>query len=204
MTLYSAAEVLAAIPQTSYLIKIDLTSGFYQIPICSSHAKYYGIFYRQRTYALQRLPMGHPLAPAIVQRLAQHVARHLHQLFEVAMVSYLDDWLIYGENLPVVQIVAAITRFGLTINTQKSVLQPSKALIYLGLHIDVPNHIIQATPQCIQHLLELLAIVPRASRQDLARITGYATWLAWALNWPTFAATHLLQRETYWMRWLHH
>jgi hypothetical protein len=25
--------------------------------------------------------------------------------------------------------------------------------------------------------------------------------LAWAMNWPTFMATHLLQRETYWLTW---
>jgi hypothetical protein len=57
------------------------------------------------------------------------------------------------------------------------------------------------TTACLQHLQDLLALVPQASPQDLRRIAGYATWLAWAMNWPTFIATHLLQRETYWLRW---
>jgi hypothetical protein len=109
------------------------------------------------------------------------------------MVSYIDDRLIYSTDLPANDIVTTITNLGLTINKEKSILQPTKSLIYLGLHIDLLRRILQATPQCIQHLLQLLTIVPGASRQDLARIAGYATWLAWALNWSTFAATHLLQ-----------
>jgi hypothetical protein len=51
-----------------------------------------------------------------------------------------------------------------------------------------------------------MAIVPAASRQDLRRIAGYVAWLAWAMAWPQFIASHIRHRETYWLRVLqdHH
>jgi hypothetical protein len=48
---------------------------------------------------------------------------------------------------------------------------------------------------------ELIALVPRASLQDLHRIVGYRIWLCWAMNWPTFIATDLYHRDTYWYQW---
>jgi hypothetical protein len=50
-------------------------------------------------------------------------------------------------------------------------------------------------------MMELLSIIQQASPLDLRRITGNITWLAWAMGWPTFMATHLLQPEPYWLLW---
>jgi hypothetical protein len=118
------------------------------------------------------------------------------------MVAYLDDWLTFAEELPVPQILQERQTLGLTINFATSVLQPTRRLTYLGLDIDLPNQRIQATTLCIQHSLQLIALLPQASQQDLRRITGYVTWLAWAMNWPMFSATLLLQRDPYWVKWL--
>jgi hypothetical protein len=215
MKLYSVAEVLSAIPPNYKLMKKDLSSGFSQIRIAEQYTKYYGIYYQGQKYALHRLSMGHSLAPSILQRLSQHVAAILHQRFGVSMVAYLDDWLIFGQSLPSRAIITALQHLGLTINFEKSVVRPASSLIYLGLHIDLPKliylglhidlpkQLFQPTVDCITHLLQLLSIVPKASSQDLRRITGYATWLAWALNWPMFAATHILQCNTYWLRRMH-
>jgi len=48
----------------------------------------------------------------------------------------------------------------------------------------------------------LLSLVPDASALDLRRIAGYLSWLVWAMGWPTFVATHILQRETFWLQWM--
>jgi hypothetical protein len=70
--------------------------------------------------------MGHPLAPALIQRVATTGARYLHSRFDVTMVSYLDDWLIFSRSpLPVQELLAAIQALGLTINEDKSVLHPT-------------------------------------------------------------------------------
>jgi hypothetical protein len=144
--------------------------------------------------------MGHPLAPYILQRLLSAVAHHLHRLFNVPMIAYLD-WLIFGPALPASHIIRELQAMGFTINTAKSILQPTAALTYFGLRIDAITGLLCPTPACLQHMRDLFSLVPHASPQDLRRITGYVTWLAWAMNWPTFIATHLLQCETYWIRW---
>jgi hypothetical protein len=89
--LYSVAEVLATIPQNSWMIKIDLKCEFFQIPICPEYQKYYGIYYKKHRLAWTRLPMGHPLAPSIMQRLPTNMARHLHNTRNGTLVAYLDD-----------------------------------------------------------------------------------------------------------------
>jgi hypothetical protein len=149
MRLYSAAEVLVALPQNAQLIKVDLKSGFFQIPICTEYLHHYGIYYRKRRLIWTRLPMGHPLAPAVMQRVATAAARYIHQCTGAHMVAYLNDWLIFGHDLPVPQILNAIQRLGFQINYQKSSLIPATALVYLGLNISSAQLTITPTESCI-------------------------------------------------------
>jgi ribonuclease HI len=147
--------------------------------------------------------MGHALAPAFMQRISTAVARHLHYKHQVSMVAYLDDWLIFGSQLPVHDILQTIQEIGLQINYTKSILQPTTTMTYLGLHISTHRLTITATQQCLQHLQDLVSVVPRASRQDLQRIAGYIAWLAYAMGWPQFLSTLIYQRSTYWPHVLH-
>jgi hypothetical protein len=91
---------------------------------------------------------------------------------------------------------------GITINNEKSVLVPTRRLTYLSLDVNLFRQQLQATDACITHLRELLSIVPRSTQQDLRRVTGYVTWLAWAMAWPMYIATHILHRDTCWVRWM--
>jgi hypothetical protein len=186
MRLYSAAEVLVSLGRDLPMIKIDLRAGFFQIKIRPAYYRYYGVYYQGRRYAWTRLPMGHPLAPAFMQRIATAVARHLHRQHGVSMVAYLDDWLLFGQHLPVLDILNTLQQLGLQINVQKSVLQPTTALVYLGLNISTRHLTILPTDSCLQHLWNLVTIVPRATRQDLQRIAGYVAWLCYAMGWPQF------------------
>lgn len=112
--------------------------------------------------------MGHPMAPYILQRLSQAVAEHINRKFGTAMVAYLYDWLFFQPELPAQDIIQEIQRLGFTINYQKSVVQPTSNFIYLGLRIDAPRQQLQPTPQCLDHMMQLAAMVPHASPLDLA------------------------------------
>jgi hypothetical protein len=198
--LYSAAEVLVTIDPNSVMVKIDLKSGFFQIPIRPEYYKYYGLYYRQRRLAWTRLLMGHPLAPSIMQRIATGVARAITQRFGVTMVAYLDEWLFFHHTaIPVSSTLHYLENMGFTINRDKSILQPTTSIIYLGQHIDTESTLIQPTRQCMQQLTDLIFIVPEATAQDLQRISGYVSWLASAMGWPAFLATLIPLRVVYWV-----
>jgi hypothetical protein len=148
--------------------------------------------------------MGHPLAPFIMQRVATMVARSVIQQFDINMVAYLDDWLFFSHHpIPVTAVIGHLQQLGFTINLDKSILQPTTALTYLGLNIDNQAGLIKPTRSCIRHLLDLVSIIPRASPQDLQRITGYVAWMAYAMNWPAFLATLIPFRVVYWIAHLH-
>jgi hypothetical protein len=195
---------LTTISPDSYLIKLDLKSGFFQIHIRPEYYQYYGLYYRRRRLAWTRLLMGHPLAPSIMQRVATGVARTVTDKFDLTMVAYLDDWLFFSQHpIPVQQLLQHLQQMGFTNNQEKSILQPTTALVYLGLNIDTHAGLITPTRSCIQHLLDLVSIVPRATTQDLQRITGYVAWLASAMSWPAFLATLIAHRVVYWITRLH-
>jgi hypothetical protein len=155
------------------MIKIDLRSGFFQLRIDPRFHRFYGIYYRHQRFAWTRLPMGHPLAPAIMQRFAIAVTRLLHQVSDVTMVAYLDDWLLFSPRPMQVQtILTTLQSVGITVNKKKSILTPTTVLTYLGLRIDTRHLQLCPTATCKQHLLQLATVIPTASRMDLPEVNN--------------------------------
>jgi hypothetical protein len=146
-----------------------------------------------------------------MQRFAINIAHLLNRESDVSMIAYLDDWLIYGEDLLMLATFHRLQQLRITINTKKSVTPATgnyqsshqHLLTYLGLNINLFRRTMQATPACLSHLQDLLSLVPQASQQDLLCIMS---WLAWALGWPQFLAQNICQHGTYWLRVLleHH
>jgi hypothetical protein len=72
-----------------------------------------------------------------MQRVSLAVARTLHERFNITMVSYLDDWLIFStEVIPVQDILLVIQDIGLQVNLQKSVLRPTTLGLPRSSHRD--------------------------------------------------------------------
>jgi hypothetical protein len=91
-----------------------------------------------------------------MQRFSQAVAIQLHHQFRVAMVGLLGDWLIFCLSPPA-YIQHELLHLGITTNFCS----------HLSLNINVTEQTITPTPHCLNHLMELLALEPMASAQDL-------------------------------------
>jgi hypothetical protein len=107
--------------------------------------------------------------------------------------AYLDDWLLWDVCPHQVQpILQELQRLGLTLNLQKSCLQPTTSLTYLGLQIDTVARTITPTRACVRHLRDLLTIVPDASPQDLRRMARVGHGLASVHVGPDMRALYIL------------
>lgn len=72
-----------------------------------------------------------------------------------------------------------------------------EASLYFDLCIDSVSTVLRPTQSSLNHLLELTFLVPVASSQDLARITGYVAWLCYVMGWPSFLASLIPYRCVY-------
>jgi hypothetical protein len=81
------------------------------------------------------------------------------------MVAYLDDWLLFSKQpMLVATIIQHIRALSLTINREKSILDPTRTLVYLGLSINTTQLTITPTTNCLQHLMQLTTIVQQATQ----------------------------------------
>lgn len=122
-SLLTAGDAIRNIPLGNNMIKLDLRSGFHQIPLAESSYNHNGISYRNIKYSLTRLPMGHALAPFLFQRFAEAVLQEVNLALNVEGIAYLDDWLLHSasdEDLHAA--VDMIETMGITLNRNKSIL----------------------------------------------------------------------------------
>lgn len=123
LSLLTAGSAIRKIPLGNLMIKIDLKSGFHQLPLAKSSYNHNGICYRGQKYSLTRLPMGHALAPYLFQRFSEAVLDEVSLALNIDGIAYLDDWLLHSTSETDLETaVDMIEAMGITINVQKSVL----------------------------------------------------------------------------------
>lgn len=132
-SLLSAGEAIRNIPLGNNMIKLDLKSGFHQLPLAKTSFNHNGICYKNTKYSLTRLPMGHALAPFLFQRFAEAVLDEVLLALNVEGIAYLDDWLLHSASDADLQsAIEMITAMGITLNLEKSIIVPTTELQYLG------------------------------------------------------------------------
>ena len=87
-------EVLEGVGQASFISKLDLTKGYYQIPVCDDDIPKTCFICHRGRYEFTRMPFGVKNAPAIFQQLMQNV---LHDTTTYA-TAYMDDIIIYSQS----------------------------------------------------------------------------------------------------------
>lgn len=199
-SLLSAGAAIRDIPLGNVMIKLDLRSGFHQIPLARSSYNHNGISYRGIKYSLTRLPMGHALAPFIFQRFAEAVLDEILLALNVEGIAYLDDWLLHSASPEdLTAAIDMIEAMGITLNLGKSIIEPTTTLQYLGFKINSVNLTIQLTLSAFDRLTHILRYTKQGSLLDRQRIRGYATWILYNLRLPIFLASDVLLGDASWL-----
>ena len=148
-------EILERVGDSKIMSKLDLAKGFYQVEVEPTSQDKTAFVSPFGKFQFQRMPFGLKNAPAVFQRLMEVVLRGCYDCSS----PYIDDIIVFSKNKEEhVQhlrcVLAALRRFGLTINEAKCQFGREK-VEYLGHMIGggqlaVPEHRAAAMANYIQ------------------------------------------------------
>ena len=157
-TLFS---IIAALQPQELITKIDLKDAYHHILVHVNIRKYFRFVVAGIVYQFRVLPFGLSTAPreftktlAPVVQLLRSQGIHVH--------AYLDDWIIPAnsreQSLEHTQhIIQLLQSLGWTINWDKSMLQPSRILDFLGLHFNLERALISPPDSFLPTLTNVLS-----------------------------------------------
>ncbi|KAI5644770.1 reverse transcriptase (RNA-dependent DNA polymerase) domain-containing protein [Phthorimaea operculella] len=119
------------------MTKIDLSQAYLHIPIAKAHHRFLAFVYKNVVYEMTCLPFGLASAPCAFANITNWVANYFRKE-GIRVIVYLDDFLIIHSNPQVLekqtqQVLECLINLGWCINTDKSILIPTRNLEYLGI-----------------------------------------------------------------------
>ena len=157
-TLFS---MIAALQPQEWITKIDLKDAYHHILVHVNIHKYFRFVVAGTVYQFRVLPFGLSTAPReFTKTLAPVIQLLCSQGIQVH--AYLDDWIIRAtsqeQSLELTQhIIQLLQSLGWTINWDKSMLQPSRILDFLGLHFNLEQALISPPASFLPTLTEVLS-----------------------------------------------
>ncbi|CAB3993566.1 reverse transcriptase [Paramuricea clavata] len=165
-----------------YMIKIDLKDAYFSVPMSKQHRRFLMFTWGEELYQFTCLPFGLAPAPLLFTKLLKPVVSLLRRL-GLRMIIYLDDIIVLNQTQEGIlrdrdSVLWLLQNLGFVINWEKSVLQPSHTMEYLGfvinsleLKLSLPetkmNHLVQSCRDLIQQQV--------SSVRTIAKVIGKLT-----------------------------
>jgi hypothetical protein len=169
----------ALLQEGDYMIRVDLKDAFLSIPMHRNAVRFLCFDWRGQRYAWQRLPFGLTSSPRVFTKVLKPVVAYLRQQ-GIKLSIYMDDllfWHAKAERLrtQVAYSIEFIQALGLLVNLEKSDLEPSQIMDFLGFQIDLVEfklHLTAEKSRLILGKLEELRRKTQISGRELASILG--------------------------------
>ncbi len=125
-------EMINSIGKSPFITTLDLTKGYYQVPVAEGSREKTAFVIPYGKYQFQTVPFGLVTAPSTFQRLMDHVLEGIHQVTN----AYLEDVLIHSatweEHLHhLTTVFQRLRSAGLHIKGEKCSFAANKC-VYLG------------------------------------------------------------------------
>ncbi|VDI23377.1 Hypothetical predicted protein [Mytilus galloprovincialis] len=151
------------IQRDDYLTSIDLTDAYFSISINNDFKRYLRFMWKGRLYEFQVLCFGLASAPRVFTKVLKPVYAFFRKN-GIRCIYYIDDSLVMDQNLEscivnTEKMVQKLDELGFRINYKKSVLIPSKRIVFFGLIIDTELFKIFLTDEKIDKIISLGKII---------------------------------------------
>ena len=164
----------------SYFCKLDLSNGYFHLPIKEQDRKYFGFSFDHTYYVFNSLCFGYSPAPDFFQYFSQEIVRILREQ-NVGCEVELDDFLIHANSYKkckkdVELVVYLLSYFGFKINFSKSCLIPSQKIVFLGYTLDAKNRCFVLSQEKLvkcRLIVKALSLLTSIKVKLLQRILGF-------------------------------
>ena len=176
-----------------WMTSIDLAQSYYHQEMHPQATKYLGVEWQGTFYRYSVLPFGLKAAPRSFCKTIDVLLRHWRRN-GIRMLAYMDDWLIIASSPTKVardtgRVLYDCKQAGITVNTEKSQLQPTQSIQHLGFVVNLRQGTFTVTEErweWMQQSFKQLANQGQRQRsihvKQLASATGQAVSMALALG----------------------
>ena len=199
--LESMESVRHLIRQGDWMVKLDLKDAYLSVPIHVDHQHYLRFSWRGFRYQFSCLPFGLSPAPRLFTKLLKPVVVALRRL-GIRLVIYLDDLIILSDSkegaLRDLDItVGLLTSLGFLVNWDKSVLDPSRSIEFLGLLLDSVSLSLALPPEKVSSLLSLCRRALDKGFVSLHDLSSLLGSFSWAIPTVPFAHAHYRNLQSF-------
>lgn len=122
----------------AFMASLDLQDAFFLIPVAKQYRKYLRFQFKGQLYEFCCVPFGLCTAPYVFTKLLKPVTEYLRSR-SLLSVIYLDDFLLISKSKEKCSKNVRITidvleNLGFIVNKEKSTLEPSKQIKFLGFN----------------------------------------------------------------------
>ena len=173
------SKVLNLVKPKDWAISLDLSDAYLHVPIFLKHRKFLRFCVNKKCYQFKALCFGPTSAPRVFTKIVAVVAAHLREQ-NVRLASYLDDWLALNQiRIYLLQDRAKclnlLTSLGFIVNIEKSSLEPSRTITYIGGLFHLDQGLVFPTPERVQKLLSAVGNLSKrnkATAKDFLHLLG--------------------------------
>ncbi|KAM9954719.1 hypothetical protein ACTFIW_003319 [Dictyostelium discoideum] len=168
------------VKQGYYMVKLDIKKAYLHVLVDPQYRDLFRFVWKGSHYSWKTMPFGLSTAPRIFTMLLRPVLRMLRDI-NVSVIAYLDDLLIVGStkeeclsNLK--KTMGVLVKLGFKLNLEKSVLEPTQSITFLGLQIDsvsmkllfisLSSHVSSSTGNISIGIDQILSIVFKGSKRN--------------------------------------
>ena len=151
--------VLANVTRNCYMASLDLKSAYHSVAIARDYQKYLR-FEWENLYQFTCYPNGLGPCPRKYTKLMKVPLSHLRDL-GTFIVGYIDDFFLKGQNAQkcydsMVAAISLLQSLGFTIHPDKSQLEPSQLILFLGFLINSVDMTVRLTDEKKDKLVALI------------------------------------------------
>ena len=165
--------------QDCYFASVDLADAYYSIPVCKGDRKYFRFFHKGQKFQFTALVMGLTSSPRIFTKILKSVFAYLRALGHIN-TAYIDDSCLVGLTYKgclrnIYDTVSLMDELGLTVHTDKSVLQPYTQIVFLGFVLCSKSVTVRLTEERCQNIITLCVQLKNEKRttiRSFAKVIG--------------------------------